>query len=863
MSAPRLPLRQRYSSPLLLVAIVLGGGILTTALFAIQRRHETAAAAAEFRTEAQGAAAHMVEVLRRSAALPKTTAAVVRALPKLDAAVWHRFVRDLSPFDGRPGLVGYGIVEEVRAASIGTFTSRMLRDGQGAVRIFPRRGAGPYWPVTYAEPEAMSRSARGFDLAAEPSRRRAMDYATVAGDIGMTGPISVGFAQDRTPPPGFLIFYPLYAGEDAPQVPAQRRSAVEGFTFAVYRLDRLLDDLLGTARGDRVLSLFDMEAPSPQLAYRSSRAAQVSDDAFCQRVGFVFGGHAWRLDVAATPAHVAKIDRQRSTGILLAGWLATFAGAGLAYMLASGRRKAQALALGMTEELRQSQERMRSLVSLTTDWYWEQDEQFRFRAMSPGFAHRDFDPTQVVGKCRWELPIELTPEQWTAHRALLDAHCPFRDFEYRIRVADGSWRWFSVSGEPVFGEDGSFRGYRGSGRDITLRKRTEHQLALMSFALDVVHEAAFLHRMETQAIVYVNKEACRSLGYEREELLAMSIEDFDPQITHEHLAALDRQLVEQRHVTFETRHRTKDGRCFPVEITLSSIDFDGERYALALARDISERKRQEEELRHRREHLKEMVEEQTADLLNAKVEAERASQAKSEFLANMSHELRTPMHAILSFARFGRDKVGHAPDEKLVEYFDRIQESGGRLLGLIDNLLDLSKLEAGRMTMNLQKTDLGHLCGEVVRDLEPLMEARQLSHRLLVDADTKAARVDVLRLGQVLRNLLANAIRFSPDGAEIVLAVSPARLPGRRAGDTGAQPGVRIAVSDRGIGIPEQELETIFERFAQSSKTRSGAGGTGLGLTICKEIVHAHGGSIAAHNRPDGGAEFEILLPLS
>ena len=863
MNTRALPLLQRVSGPMLLVGIMAAGGGLTTALYSVQRRHETTLAATGFRAETAVAVAAMLDALRRSAALPKTAAAVVRALPRLNTTVWHRFVRDLSPFDSVPGLVGYGVAEPVPAAAADAFAARMMREGQAPIRIFPRTGAGPYWPVTYAEPEVVSKSARGFDLASEPTRRKAMDYAIDSADVGMSGLIAVGFTGEPGAPPGFLMFYPLFDDGVAPETPDRRRSDLKGLTLAVFRLDRMIDSVVGLDRDSRVLALYDMEAPTPQLAYRSSAAAEVPDDALRERVGFVFGGHAWRLDVAATPAYVAKIDRVHSTSILLVGWLATLAGAALVQVLARGRQRAEALARAMTSELRRSEERLRSLVSLTSDWYWEQDAQLRFCAMSPGFAHQAFEPSTVIGKHRWDLPIDLTPAQWAEHRALLEAHCPFRDFEYRIRSPDGIWRWFSVSGEPLFGDDGSFRGYRGSGCNITLRKRTERQLALMNFALDNVHDAAYLIKYGPAHIVYVNNEASRALGYSREQLLTMSITDFDPSITAAQLEKINEELPVARHMTFETCHRAKSGRVFPVEITLSYLEFDDEHYGLCLVRDVSERKQQEAELTRHRDHLKEMVEEQTAHLLSAKEEAEHASQAKSEFLANMSHELRTPMHAILSFARFGLDKVGQVPNDKLAEYFERIRESGGRQLGLIENLLDLSKLEAGRMTLNPQKNDLAQLCGQAIRDLEPLMLARQQGAQLIVDAAAAEARVDALRLGQVVRNLLGNAIRFSPDHAEITVTLSPAQLPGRRADDTGMLPGVRIVVADHGIGIPEDELESIFERFVQGSKTRSGAGGTGLGLTICREIVHAHGGTIMARNRPQGGAEFEILLPVS
>ena len=865
MAAPGLPLLRRLSNRFLLVAIIVAGGGLSSALHSVQRQQETAQAAAAFRNEAEDAVRAFQESLRRSTALPKTAAAVIRSWPKLEARRWHGFVTDLRPFDDMPGLVGYGVALPVEDADLGTFSQRLRNERQGPVRVFPRNGPGPYWPVAYAEPAMVAKSARGFDLASEPARRRAIERALDSGDASMTGLIAVGFTGEAEKPPGFLMFYPLYVGDRIPATVEERRAAAVGVALAVFRLDHLIGDLAGPARSNRVLSLYDMEAATPQLAYRSANASQVADEAFRERVNFVFGGHAWGLDIGATPDYVGHIDRERSTAILLVGWLATLSAAALVYVLAGGRQSAIALARQMTEELRQSEARFRSLTSLTSDWYWEQDEEFRFTSLSAGFGRQNFATESVLGKRRWELPIDFTPEQWAAHRADLQAHRSFHDFEYRIRGADGKPFWFSISGEPVFGEDGRFLGYRGTGRDITAHKDAELRLALTNAALDGVREGAFLLRYGSGGpgeLIYVNEEACRSLEYGRAELLTRSITDFDPKITVADLEQIAQDLVVRRHVTFETVHRAKSGREFPVEITVSYLEFEGQAYGLCLVHDITERKHQEAELTRHRDHLKEMVEEQTASLLDAKVEAERASQAKSEFLANMSHELRTPMHAILSFAQFGRERVGQVTAEKIGDYFDRIRESGSRLLRLIDDLLDLSKLEAGRMTISRKPTDLERLVGEVMGDLEPLMAARWLRHGGVVDAGVREIRADALRLGQVLRNLVANAIRFSPDGAEILVSASPASLPGRRAGDTGSLPAVRLVVADRGTGIPEGELERIFDRFVQGSTTRRGVGGTGLGLTICREIVLAHGGTICAHNREGGGAEFEVLLPL-
>ncbi|MRR51244.1 MAG: hypothetical protein EG825_10075 [Rhodocyclaceae bacterium] len=284
--------------------------------------------------------------------------------------------------------------------------------------------------------------------------------------------------------------------------------------------------------------------------------------------------------------------------------------------------------------------------------------------------------------------------------------------------------------------------------------------------------------------------------------------------------------------------------------------------AEALAREMSEEaRRSEAELRIHRERLQELVREQTEDLSRAKIAAEQANQAKSEFLANMSHELRTPMHAILSFARLGCDKAGTAPAEKLRDYFDRIRDGGDRLLLLIDDLLDLSKLEAGKMRLEPATVDGGSLCRGIVADLEPVMAAHHVHCRIEEPEGPLNLVADPQRLAQVVRNLLANAIRFSPDGGEIRVILESGQLPGRRAGDTTGLPAWRLRVIDQGIGIPETELETIFDKFVQSSKTFTGAGGTGLGLSICREIVQVHHGLIRAGNRPEGGAVFEVLLP--
>ena len=238
------------------------------------------------------------------------------------------------------------------------------------------------------------------------------------------------------------------------------------------------------------------------------------------------------------------------------------------------------------------------------------------------------------------------------------------------------------------------------------------------------------------------------------------------------------------------------------------------------------------------------------EVKKAKQEAEDANKAKTDFLSNISHELRTPMQGILGFSKLGESRIQTMQREKLGDFFNLITDSGERLLSLLNNLLDLSKAEAGKITYSFRNESISNIIKVVIDEFRTLLAAKELNIDFDLSAYSRSVEMDTDRIFQVVQNLLSNAIKFSNPKATIIIEI-----------ESQAQEEI-FSIYDSGIGIPESELDSVFDKFVQSSQSKSGTGGTGLGLSICRQIVSSHYGRIWAEQNPGGGSIFRFALPL-
>lgn len=517
-----------------------------------------------------------------------------------------------------------------------------------------------------------------------------------------------------------------------------------------------------------------------------------------------------------------------------------------------------------TKELAESREKYRSIIDTTSDLIWEVDTTGKYLQISGKVEQvLGYKPNEMIGKTMFEfMPANCVGECRNFFNQLIANKTGHYNNLHTIKHKDGHDVIFECSAVPFFNEQGIFSGFRGIDRDVTQRIKIEAELKTKAEILDYANESIYIFDLDG-FFIWMNPNTWKSRGYTEAELMKINLYNL---VTPEY-RTLIRKRIEKIHeydsVTFESEHLMKNGQIMPIEVSARFININNKQCVYSSARDITERKRAERELANYREHLEELVKERTRDLQieieerkkailemqQAKETAEIANRAKSTFLTNVSHEIRTPMNAILGYAQLLKRDTNLTSTQ--LEFVETINRSGDHLLNLINDVLEMSKIEAGKVSITKECFDFYVLLDDLKRMFQHRAEEKSLYFIIEKAPNLPQYLVtDNIKAKQVIINLIGNAIKFTEKGGiKVNIEFKPA--------SQNNQPTtIIVKVSDTGIGIQQTELSNIFNAFEKTQTSVVAGRGAGLGLTISRRYAQLLNGDITVASEFSKGSVF-------
>lgn len=745
-------------------------------------------------------AAHMIETrLAAEAQTLNGLRAFILSSTTVTPEEWAGYVAALDLPQFQPGTRAIGLARRIGPAERADAVEEIQLSGKAGFAISP--DPGPAVAMAVVEHTAIDQGGAavvGTDLAADAARRDMIDRAA-AGHTAILSPPLRRLGAD-----GLVTMLLLPWSGAAGQL--------AGVVFTEIDLGQALADLDRIAGRGLIMTLNDTAHGAP--LYRG--AGDNPSPAFTLARPVALYGRQLTLQARSTAAYDAAYRAELMwIGLLCSGALllamACFAGVLIALR-------------------RASVERLKDFAASAADWFWETDAGHRMTWVSPGIE------TSLGRKAEWYigrdgigLGSRADNDATRAFHAAVAARQPFRDIEY-LRTTPNGRRRIQISALPRFDTAGRFLGYRGVGRDVTALRRYQ---ARLRDALASLTEACLLFDDEGR-LVASNLPARRlfapySSDVRRQPLLAEVLAD---------LAALFETpegwgggialpLSGSRRITL--RHRSSDRR-FDL-----AIDPTSEGGVVMLFVDVT------------------VFEREQAVLAATLARAEAAHRAKSVFLANMSHELRTPLNAILGFSEImTREMFGPLGNERYRDYARTIHGSGSHLLALITNILEMSRIEAGKRELLLAPVAVGDSVDGVLALLVPLAQNRGITLCTGPGPQPAMVQADALALRQILINVLGNAIKFTGDGGAVTITWVVRNA------------AVEIAIADDGPGIGPELLTRLGRPFESGQAERSdvaGSGGTGLGLAISQDLAQMQGGSLTIASTPGVGTTVTLRLP--
>jgi PAS domain S-box-containing protein len=504
-------------------------------------------------------------------------------------------------------------------------------------------------------------------------------------------------------------------------------------------------------------------------------------------------------------------------------------------------RMLSAIANAESEQI-EEKARYRAVVEQATDciFLWDTQTKHLLEANTAFRNLLDYNPDAISQLTIYDI-VAHSKDLIDSNIELLLADKQFRLGEVLYRRRDGSCVDVEVSANVI--------SYGGREiictvvRDITERKQAEAELRASEERYRLLFKnnphPMWVYDLETLEFIAVNQAAVEHYGYTRDEFLNMKISDIRPS---EYTPLLLENIFKAASGINDAglwQHRKKNGMIIDVEITSYTLIFDGRNAELVLAHDVTDRLQAE------------------AEMYKAKEAAEAANVAKSQFLANMSHELRTPLNAIIGYSEILQEDALDLGQDSFVLDLEKIHNAGRHLLSLINDILDLSKIEAGRTEVDIENFDLSEAIQEVATTVQPLFLRN--SNRLNVECPDRIGEIhsDRIKLTQILFNLLSNAAKFTQQGT---ITLSVERIIKKE--DGWDDDWLMFKCVDTGIGMTAEQVQKLFQPFMQAdASTTRKYGGTGLGLAIAQKYAQMLGGEITVNSELGKGSTFTVMLP--
>ena len=491
--------------------------------------------------------------------------------------------------------------------------------------------------------------------------------------------------------------------------------------------------------------------------------------------------------------------------------------------------------------LRENESKLRRIFNAFPDIFFKSSADGIIEEVSPSIEKiAGYKPEDVIGKP--SVSFYASESDHTAIGRILFIFREVSDFDTILKTKDGQLLYCSLSARLVFDEDNQLMGTEGVIRDISDRKKSELEIRKLSRSVEQSPVIVVITDLDAK-IQYVNPRFSAVTGYRYDE-----VKGKNPSIlksgktSKETYTSMWQTIKSGKDWNGELLNKKKSGELYWESAHISPLkNEDGKiSHFIGLKEDISKRKQMEQ------------------DLISAKLKAEESDKLKSAFLANMSHEIRTPMNAIIGFSQLLNDP--DISDEERFHYISLIQNSGNDLLGLIDDIIDISKIEAGQIKIFKSQYFIDNILNELQDSYKQLLRTKhnkdkvELKYRKPSGSNKVVIFSDIDRLKQIFRNLLSNAIKFTDFGLIEFGFTIEAKTKNSQ---------IKFYVRDTGIGIPKDKLDLIFESFRQVHASRHRLyGGTGLGLAITKKMVEILGGEIWAESTPGQGSTFYFTLPF-